>query len=101
MNATRMNMLDFYSEYDQWRERHDGLQLRLSALCGYLQKLQKSVNADDCQKMHGELKEPFLSFMQDWQGYIRQEREMIFPIAAPASGDSFNPALFLRQDEQL
>ncbi|TVY01973.1 hemerythrin domain-containing protein [Cohnella terricola] len=95
-------LLDLYLSYDQWKEEHDALHLRLRELCN-LMRWNPGNYDQPCwdshfRKVHGM----FVDFMKDWRNHLVKERKVIYPIARTAiCGGKMGPSAVLEQEDAI
>lgn len=99
MERTNSPLLDLYLTYDQWKEEHQALSVRLKELCMLVNWHPGNYHYIGWDSHHREVRELFLTFMQDWQQHLNGEQQTIFPLAKSAiCGGRIGPVAVLEQD---
>lgn len=102
LERTNFPLLDLYLSYDQWKEEHQALSIRLRELCMLVSWHPGNYDFTAWDDHHREVRKLFITFMQDWQKHLYCEQQTIFPLARSAiCGGAIGPVAVLEQDGSI
>ncbi|RKP52973.1 hemerythrin domain-containing protein [Cohnella endophytica] len=102
MSADQPSLLESYRSYDQWKNEHDDLYVRLLELCRLMKWNPTNYDYSDWETHHRTVRGIFVPFMREWQVHLEKERKALYPIVEAAiCGGPIGPASVLEQDGRI